>query len=279
MSRPTPPIAIIIVTYRRHAELLRLLQSIAAQATPRARYELCVIDNGADAPRVDPLALEVEHWHAADNIGASAGRNLGVAHTSAPLLIFIDDDGVIAPGFLDTMEALFEADAALIAARGRVVPLHHPILSAIPGHYDRGLAPCDELLIIEGATGIRRAAYEVVGGYNEAMFGGEGIELSERLLRAHPDGRIRYEPGCVLRHDFVDSLEQLWRKARRQVYASLEAQPHNETLRAAKQRYASYRFIDARPLPLRIVARVMNKLYAHMQRIHAARLRRERAQR
>jgi GT2 family glycosyltransferase len=263
----TPPkLAVIIVTYRRHAELVRLLASVAAQDMPRDQYEVCVIDNGDDHPRTHPLTQAVDHWRSTKNIGASAGRNLGASLTSAPLLVFLDDDGVVMPGFLTHMLATFEADPALIAARGRVLPLHHPVLSALAQHYDRGPAPCDELLIIEGATGIRRAAYEAVGGYDATMFGGEGVELSERLLRAYPDGKIAYTPECVLRHDFVDSLPDLWRKAERQARASLTAQPDNETLRAALGRYKTYHFTDHRPLHWRLIGRAMNKLYAWMQR-------------
>jgi glycosyltransferase involved in cell wall biosynthesis len=265
--------AVIIVTYKRPRELLRLLDSVRAQATPRASYELCVIDNGGDAPR--ELAGDVDRWEQTENIGASAGRNLGARLTSAPLLVFLDDDGVIAPGFLDAMAARFDAEPALIAARGRVLPLHHPVMSSLASHYDRGQTARDELLIIEGATGIRRAAYEAVGGYNEAMFGNEGLELSERLLRAHPDGRISYEPGCVLHHDFVDNMGALWRKAERQARASQASQPQNETLRAAIARYKrDYKFEDERPWGWRLCARLMQRLYERMQRAHLRRLRR-----
>lgn len=271
----SPRLAVIIVTYRRYSALLRLLKSLQNQDLPRDAYELCVIDNGADVPSTHPLVKSVDQWRSANNIGASAARNLGASVTRAPLLVFIDDDGVVATDFLTSMVALFDAEQTVIAARGRVVALAHPCLSAIARHYDRGPFRCDELLIIEGATGIRRAAFEAAGGFDSNLFGGEGLELSERLLTTNPEGRIVYEPACVLRHDFVDSFSELWSKARRQTRSSLAMRPEHETLRAATARYSTYRFTDYRSRHTRFLGWTLRILFSFMQRLHQVRLRGE----
>ena len=271
----SPRLAVIIVTYRRYSALLRLLNSLQNQDLPRDAYELCVIDNGADVPRNHPLVKSVDQWRTANNIGASAARNLGATVTTAPLLVFIDDDGVVATDFLTSMVTLFDAEQTVIAARGRVVSLDHPCLSAIARHYDRGPFRCDELLIIEGATGIRRAAFEAAGGFDSNLFGGEGLELSERLLTANPNGRIVYEPACVLRHDFVDSFVELWLKARRQTRSSVAMHTGHETLRAATARYATYSFTDYRARHTRLLGWTLRILFSFMQRLHHVRLQRQ----
>jgi GT2 family glycosyltransferase len=217
----SPSLAIIIVTYQRPSALERLLDSVAGQDIPRETYEICVVDNGCDLPREALSGHTVDHWvRPESNIGASAGRNRGVAATRAPLMLFLDDDGVVAEGTLRAAQTAFERDPSVMAARGRVLPLDHPVLSSIASHYDRGAERCPDWLIIEGMTAIRREAYEAVEGYDPALFGHEGIELSFRLIERFPEGEICYLPNMVLHHDFASSWAELWSKARRMARAS-----------------------------------------------------------
>jgi hypothetical protein len=69
----------------------------------------------------------------------------------------------------------------ILAARGKIVALNHPILTCAAKHYDLGDQIVKTSLNIEGATYIRRVSYENVGGYNPKIFGHEGQELGYRL--------------------------------------------------------------------------------------------------
>lgn len=220
-ARTPPELAIIIVTYRRESALRRLLASVAAQGLMRERYEVCVVDNGGELTPKTFNEHGVDHWECPTrNLGASAGRNCGVNATSAPLLLFLDDDGVVAGDTLKAALEAFDASPELLAARGRVLPLGHPGYSMIARHYDRGLEQCDDWLVIEGVTAIRRDAYEAVGGYRAGLFGHEGLELSLRLTERFPDGELRYLPSMVLHHDYAGSFSELWGKAKRMADAA-----------------------------------------------------------
>jgi GT2 family glycosyltransferase len=265
MSPRVPPdLAVIIVTYQRPSALFRLLESVMAQSIPRETYEVCVVDNGGDVPQGGQC---VDHWvRPSENVGASAGRNLGVAATSAPLLLFLDDDGVVADGTFAAACGAFEQDPTLIAARGRVLPLKHPIYSSIASHYDRGLKSCDDWLVVEGMTAILRNAYREVGGYNPEMFGHEGIELSLRLAERYPEGRIRYLPDMVLRHDFVGSFAELWRKGRRMARAVGRAPC--ATVEKAQAAYRAKRFTYEKSATRRMLSGIPRTMFRWIVAYH-----------
>jgi glycosyltransferase involved in cell wall biosynthesis len=217
-------LSIIIVTYHRPQEVLRLLQSVVTQDYPRANYEICVIDNGGELTTdiVQKIQTHVDYFkQPADNLGVCYARNLAVSCTQAPLLLFLDDDGVLGDHALRYIDNYMQNHAQVMAIRGRIVPLEHPFFSSVARHYSRGKQICPELLIIEGATVIRRSPYFTVHGYRVGLFGNEGLDLSERLLQAFPQDKIEYHPQFILYHDFVNSWKELWFKAKRMAHSQM----------------------------------------------------------
>ncbi|MEE2789213.1 MAG: glycosyltransferase [Myxococcota bacterium] len=267
----SPDIAVIIVTYHRPKAVVRLVDSLISQDLARERYEVCIVDNGGDGPK-EALASRVDHWVTAHtNLGASAGRNCGVRLTGAPVLVFLDDDGVLEQGSLSYVLACFEREPHLMGIRGRILPLEHPLFSSMAKHYSRGLSICDELLIIEGATAMSRPQYEAVEGYREGLFGNEGLELSERLLTAFPDKKIEYHPSFVLRHDFVSSWHELWKKAQRMVETTHSVSNEtglDVTMTRALARYKNYRFIDDRSTYKRTTGWAIKRAYLLFMAAH-----------
>jgi len=215
MSVSDPRYAVIIVTYQRAEALQRTLAAVVSQSVGRAAMELCVVDNGGTEPAKASWQDEVDVWiDAGANLGCAGGRNRGVEHTRAPVLVFIDDDGIPAPDFIERLGDVLDAHPEAIAVRGRAVALHHPLLTTMAVHYHRGPRSCDDLLTLEGASAIQRADYEAVGGYDASRAYHEGLELSGRLLAARPSGRILYTPQAVLAHDYLQGWAHLLRKAK-----------------------------------------------------------------
>ena len=102
--------------------------------------------------------------------------------------------------------------------------MRNTFFSSLARHYSRGDQICPELLIIEGATVIRRTPYLAVHGYRVGLFGNEGLELSERLLQNFPQDTIEYHPQFILYHDFVSSWKELWLKAKRMAHSQMSTQ-------------------------------------------------------
>ena len=100
-----PELSVIICTHNPRADYFaRVLDALRNQSLPTDSWELLVIDNAS----VDPLAGRLDLvWHPAarvlreDELGLTPARLRGITETNTPLLVFVDDDNVLAPDFLE----------------------------------------------------------------------------------------------------------------------------------------------------------------------------------
>ncbi len=96
---PPPAYAVIIPHYNDVTRLRRCLEALVPQAGPET--EIVVADNGSDQDlsgiAADFPTVRILHE---TRKGAGLARNLGVAETTAPWLMFIDSDCVPAPDWL-----------------------------------------------------------------------------------------------------------------------------------------------------------------------------------
>ncbi len=202
------PTATIIVPTRRRAGYLDVaLASIAPQAAA-AGAELLVVDDGPDEATAAAARRHGARYvaHPASR-GLNAARNSGIDAAAADLLVFVDDDVEVRPGWLD---ALLAADAAAEPAVGVLTgPIHArledhrlrscgreraPITTQDHGTRDRDVASA------WGANmTVRRAALARAGRFDESreLYGDEQ-EWQQRLRDA--GGRIRYVAAAALDH-------------------------------------------------------------------------------
>jgi len=204
-----PPTASIIVPTRARAGYLDVaLASIAPQAAA-AGAELLVVDDG---PSEDTRATAERHGarylaHPASR-GLNAARNSGIdAAAAGELLVFVDDDVAVRPGWL---AALLHAHAAAEPDVGVLTgPIHarfedHPLRSCGregPPITSQQLGPADrDVAHAWGANmTIRRSWLGQAGRFDESreLYGDEQ-EWQDRLRAA--GGRIRYVAAAALDH-------------------------------------------------------------------------------
>ncbi len=202
------PTASIIVPTRLRADYLEVaLASIAPQAAA-AGAELIVVDDGPDGATQATAARHGARY-VADRAsrGLNAARNTGIDVAAADLLVFVDDDVEVQPGWLD---ALIAAD---LSAAADVGVLTGPIRARLEDHRLRGCGregppittqdhgPADrDVTTAWGANmTVRRSAIARAGRFDEAreLYGDEQ-EWQGRLLAA--GGRIRYVAAAALDH-------------------------------------------------------------------------------
>ena len=147
-------------------------------------WEVVVADNGS----TDASASLVSSWaartarirlvDASSRPGPSAARNTGAEHASGDLLAFCDADDVVRPGWLGAIfEALREADVVAGALEhgslnGMEATNPMPAVTSQLGQVPAGLA---------ANLGVRKAAFEALGGFDEDLMVGEDIDLCWRL--------------------------------------------------------------------------------------------------
>lgn len=145
-----------------------------------------VVLNSSDHRLLDvPPSVEVAA--PGKNLGVPGGRDFGLYRTGSELVGFLDDDAVLSAGGEDRILAAFAADPRLAAVSLRLVDEEGDTARRhIPR---RGAERADEdgqvATFLGGASVIRRAAYEQVGGYfTDLFYGHEELELSWRLIDA-----------------------------------------------------------------------------------------------
>ena len=119
-----PVLSVILCAHRPHTgRLARTLAGLAAQTLPLAHWELLFIDNGSAPPLAPDLAaFPRARLLREPALGLTPARLAGIHAAAAPLLVFVDDDNVLAPGYLAAAVHLFTENPALAAAGGPVRP-------------------------------------------------------------------------------------------------------------------------------------------------------------
>lgn len=213
---PSPKLTVIVVSYRARDYLIECLQHVRGQTVlGDVPFEVLLADSGGiEHLRPRTASLCDVDLRLSDGIPLNAARNAAMAWARGEYVAIVDDDGLVAPTFVEVICRLFE-DPRIAAARGRIIPKEHPYFCTLAGHYDRGDAMVDDALLTEGHMAIRRRIYLTSGGFPDAMYGHEGIYLLYRITRMYPSLRVVYAPDLVMRHDYFDSFRKLVWKARK----------------------------------------------------------------
>src|SRR5438034_7376367 len=102
-----PAISVVIPTYEGCDALVRALEALGRQTLPAEDFEaVVVVDGSRDDTCVvlerlkTPFALS---WMWQENRGRSSARNAGLHAARADLVVFVDDDVEVTPGFLTAL--------------------------------------------------------------------------------------------------------------------------------------------------------------------------------
>lgn len=247
-------ISVLIPTHAPRPDLLaRTLAALQAQDLPTAEWELLLIDNASPSP----LATALVAWHPQgrivreEKLGLTPARLRGLSEAWGELLVWADDDNLLAPGYLRAARAAFVGDPQLGAAGGKAHPDYE---TAPPPWFAAGLAPLgcrdlgDEIVLaawdatsprhypacapIGAGLVIRRRALQTwanglatdprrqrLGRTGTALTSGEDNDINLTLLAA--DWKLAYLPALQLRHVIparrleLDYLKRIARAASR----------------------------------------------------------------
>jgi glycosyltransferase involved in cell wall biosynthesis len=225
-------VSVVISTHAPHeGRLRRTLGGLRAQTLPPARWELVLVDNAT--PDRAALGRFDLGWHPSgrvvreDRLGLTFGRVAGARASSAPILVLVDDDNVLARDYLETVAGLFERHPHVGALGGRVVPEWEVVPAPWVGEFIQCLAlrgDDHERIAVRGTErafpscapvgagmAVRRSALEpwlrAVEGAGDAfnpgrsggqLFSGEDNDI---VLTAMEDGwAVGYFPQLSLTH-------------------------------------------------------------------------------
>lgn len=217
MSGQTRDCSIVICTRDRPADLDRAIASIRTSDSRGLEAEIIVVEEG-DGPRSIP---GVRYVHLPrEGRGFGYARNAGVREARASVILFVDDDCEVQPGWIDALNEPFLRDPKILGVAGAVLVRNcGPIgyaenILGFPGgglRYLRRSAgqvvPTSFLSTCNCAY--RRDAILQVGGFSEsARLGAEDSLLAERISLLGP---CVYAPTAVVYHRARGSLPAVFR--------------------------------------------------------------------
>ncbi len=205
--------SIIVATHARPDSLRRLLDSLAPQIIADQR-ELLIAENGTDAPtQLAAGIVGLKHLHES-RPGKCRIQNSAIREATGDIMVFLDDDLIVAPNYLDAVESFFDTHPEFAAMKGRVLPVEDPEQKIGPMSVyldlpivDHGDRVCEVRGVLGANMAFRATALAKVGLFNERLGPGacgheEETEMSARLRTA--GYRIGYAPGALVYHE-VDS--------------------------------------------------------------------------
>ncbi|MBZ5602619.1 MAG: glycosyltransferase [Acidobacteriia bacterium] len=229
--------SIVICTCNRAEALDRLLASILRQQSGLA-FEIIVVDNHPASGSTAELKTKFPQvrWIEEPRSGVSFARNAGVRAATSEVVVFVDDDMEVSPGWLDAIVGpIFMQSCDVVL--GTVSPVRveseaERLFEAYGAHgHQRSPARFDASWLRRrgwslplwqvggiGNSAIRRSLFDDhrVGLFEEALGGGspagswEDLYLLYRLLRA--DRIILREPAASVKHAHRDTMDALARQ-------------------------------------------------------------------
>jgi len=201
---------VIIATHNRPDSIRRLVASLTPELAAGSR-EIIIAENGTPAPM--QLSLEgapLSHLHE-PRAGKCRVQNRAIAEASGEILVFLDDDLVVAPGYLAAVDQFFDTHREFAAMKGRILTAEDPEKKVGPlaPYLDLPIADHgDDVIEVRGVLGanmaFRAGALRQVGPFDERLGPGAGgheeeTEMSQRMRRA--GFRIGYAPKALVYHE------------------------------------------------------------------------------
>jgi hypothetical protein len=211
--------SIIIVNYNGGSKLVACLQSFQGTATPSDEVEVIVWDNASTDGSVDEIEKLfpwVKLTRSDQNLGFAVGNNRAVELAQGQLLVFLNPDTIVQPGWLEPLLDDLEQDPSIgmvtsklllkdgrINACGNDIHLTGLTLCRGMGRPDTEYTEQSEISAVSGAAFVmRRDFFSKLGGFDEDMFlYMEDIDLSWRVQLA--GYRCFYEPRSRVMHDYT----------------------------------------------------------------------------
>lgn len=211
-------LSVVLPVFNGLPHLPDQLQAIASQAAPFG-WETIVVDNGStDATRrvVESFADRLPGMRCLEEParGRAKAINRGASAARGQLLVFLDHDDVIAPGYLAAMGGALER-YPFVAARLDESTLNPERLRGVrpPTQCDGVGDPFGFLPCAAGCSiGVRRAVFREVGGFHPAMRVCDDVDFSWRAQLAGYS--LHFVPDAVVRYRHRETLKEIFSQGR-----------------------------------------------------------------
>lgn len=186
----------MIPTYRRTGPLRALLDSLVADEVAARDAEVILSDDGSGGEIAAVAAAYASRlprlkYVTGENAGPGVARNRGVAAASTDVLLFVDSDCLVHPGWFDALAGAIEGGAAVAFGPTRsAVPPLEPFVHSIVSEHE---------LIVAANVAFSRATYDRFGGFRPEL--SRVAEDRDLFSRARAAGIVpSWIAGAVVDH-------------------------------------------------------------------------------
>lgn len=281
-------LSVIICTYNRDKYIYNVLKSLADNTLSHNQYEIVLVDNNC----TDNTRGECERfmqnfpdvafrYFVETNQGLSHARNCGIRESRGDILVYVDDDALVNPEYLETYADFFERYPEIDAAGGPIIPKYETAEPSWMSHFTKALITGYKYLGDKekefpkndypggGNAAYRASVFERVGLFNvelgrkgDSLVGAEEKDIFDKMTTMGM--RFFYLPTAILYHlipekklsqDYFDRLTYSIGKSERM-----------RTLRIGKLKYVKRLFSEGVKWAASIVLCVGHTLSGHPQK-------------
>jgi glycosyltransferase involved in cell wall biosynthesis len=233
-------VSVVVATYNRLSGLESLLVDLCAQDCPLGAFEVVVVDDESKTAAtlsVADSALSTQlqgtlpfsfRLFRRSNGGPGVARDTGIREALGAIVVILDDDMHIGPGFLSAHIEAHRDGATVVLGniqtpRDGTLPLferfHMGTIDKFVAAVGRGEPVIEGSRLCTGNVSFRRASYQRVGGFDTSLRRCEDRDLGIRFELAGE--QITFGSAAVSQHKSDHTDVATWRK-RNRLYGELD---------------------------------------------------------
>ncbi|MFT5195258.1 MAG: lipopolysaccharide/colanic/teichoic acid biosynthesis glycosyltransferase [Candidatus Promineifilaceae bacterium] len=210
-------ISVVIPAYNAEKTLAQCLEALRHQTVGEQLHEVIVVDNNSkdETTKVAQQFEEVTVLFQPKR-GASAARNMGIAHATGDIVCFTDSDCRPTSTWLEELARALEESPELLAVKGTYLTEQKEIVARFvqieyEDKYDL-LRPQKYINFVDtySAAFWRNTLFENDGGFHEGFTFAEDRELAFRL--ASRGYKMAFQPDAVVYHLHSHTLRGYFKK-------------------------------------------------------------------
>ena len=211
--------SIIVPVYNRPDEVDELLESLTHQVF--RNFEVVIVEDGSEK-KCDEVCAKYKdllplRYYYKKNSGPGSSRNFGVDYATGDYVIILDSDVVVPPHYLSAIDEELSREqcdffGGADAAHASFTPVQKAISYSMTSFFTTGgirggKKKLDKFYPRSYNMGVRRTAYQALGGFSRMRFG-EDIDFSYRLIengyksRLFPEAWVWHKRRTDLRKFF-----------------------------------------------------------------------------
>jgi glycosyltransferase involved in cell wall biosynthesis len=184
----SPVASIVMPAHNAERTIAEAVTALLSQAVARP-VEVLIVDNMSTDRTLEiarSLSDGMERVHvltASEEQGAAYARNVGVARAKAPLLIFVDADDIVAPGWLTAYLSAASEECLLAGPIDELTLARFPTWSAASSPHRPPMTLRGQVYATTANCAISHSLFTRLGGFESGFGGdvGEDVDLSWRV--------------------------------------------------------------------------------------------------